>query len=321
MHGVAVCAAIGMLVGICAIAFADEAAVLKDVMYGKSDNEMQVLDAYLAKSDSPTPVLIEFHGGGWWAGDKTNSPGYSAIHDKALGEGISVVRANYRLTPKAWYPAQVRDAARVVQFVKSKGKEWNIDRERVALIGGSAGAHLSAWVALHDDLADPGSADPVERISSRVRCFFDCWGPMDLTRMEMPPGDGTRGGRLPRNPMFAMFHVTREEYELPWVEELVGEASPISYVSRDDPPVFMIYNGPAGLTGLDDPKATGGYGGHAYMHGLLLEKKMKEAGCEVERHIAPDIKERRDYYDDLMIKFMKRQFGMEAGAEREKKAE
>ena len=64
----------------------------------------------------------------------------------------------------------MHDAARALQTIRSKAKEWNLDPKRVGATGGSAGACTSLWLALHDDLADPKSSDPVARESSRLTC-------------------------------------------------------------------------------------------------------------------------------------------------------
>ncbi|MCG8600056.1 MAG: alpha/beta hydrolase, partial [Verrucomicrobiales bacterium] len=111
-----------------------------DIAYG-TDDKAQALDVYLAKSEEPTPVVIFFHGGGWRAGSKQAVPPYLR---KAVDEGwASVVSVEYRFTDVATHPAQVNDCARAIQFVRSKAEEWNIDPERLAVTGGSAGAHLA----------------------------------------------------------------------------------------------------------------------------------------------------------------------------------
>ena len=85
-------------------------------------------------------------------------------------DGISVVSVEYRFTDEATAdgvvpPVQgpLGDAARAIQFIRSKAKEWNLDKTRIGATGGSAGAASSLWLAFHDDLADPRSDDPVAR--------------------------------------------------------------------------------------------------------------------------------------------------------------
>ncbi len=149
--------------------FAEELKPLKDVAYGK--HPRQVLDFYPANSDRPTPVVFYIHGGGWRAGDKKTNP------KPFLDQGISVVAINYRyvqngVKDKVEPPvkAPLHDAARALQFVRSKAKEWNLDKKRIGATGGSAGTCSSLWLAFHDDLADPNSDDPIARESTRLDC-------------------------------------------------------------------------------------------------------------------------------------------------------
>src|SRR3954454_8215418 len=139
------------------------------------DSPRQRFDFWKAKSDKPTPVVLLIHGGGWMNGDKT---GYgSSMIDPFLKEGISVAAINYRFILQAMeqnveppVKACLHDAARALQTIRSKAQEWNVDSRRVGSTGGSAGACTSLWLALHDDIADPKSSDPVARESSRLAC-------------------------------------------------------------------------------------------------------------------------------------------------------
>ena len=112
---------------VCSLVAADEPVVLPptsaEVSYGA--HEMNVLDFWKAEGEGPRPLLIYIHGGGWVGGDKSKSgPGIKAFLDK----GISVAAVNYRLSGEAPLPAPVHDAARAVQFLRSKAAEWNIDK-------------------------------------------------------------------------------------------------------------------------------------------------------------------------------------------------
>ena len=141
---------------------------LADVPYGT--HPKQVLDFYKAESATPTPLVFYIHGGGWTNGSKAafNATEY-------LKAGISVVSIEYRFIPEATADKVVPpvkgplgDAARALQFVRSKAKEWNIDKTRIGATGGSAGACSSLWLAFHDDMADPKSSDPIARESTRL---------------------------------------------------------------------------------------------------------------------------------------------------------
>ena len=116
---------------------AEEPLRLTDVAYGS--HPRQVLDFYQAKSDQPTPVVFYIHGGGWRGGDKKTNP--KAFLDK----GISVVAINYRYVRNAVedkveppVKAPLGDAARALQFVRSKAAEWNLDKTRIGATGASS---------------------------------------------------------------------------------------------------------------------------------------------------------------------------------------
>ena len=147
-------------------------ATLENVKYGT--HERQVLDFYKAKSDKPTPVVFYIHGGGWQNGSKAMS---AATVKKYLDAGISVAAINYRYVKNGVelkidppVKAPLEDAARALQFVRSKAVEWNIDKKRIGATGGSAGACSSLWLAFHADMADPKSDDPIARESTRLYC-------------------------------------------------------------------------------------------------------------------------------------------------------
>src|SRR5262245_30935357 len=105
---------------------------MANVPYGT--HTRQVLDFYKAESSKPTPLLFFIHGGGWVAGDKS---GVGGSVSKMLAAGISVVSINYRYSWQAQIAgvkppveAPLHDAARALQFVRSKATEWNIDKQR-----------------------------------------------------------------------------------------------------------------------------------------------------------------------------------------------
>jgi len=270
----------------------DTLAIHRDIVYGKTHPTLQKLDAYLVKSDRPTPVLIEFHGGGWRRGSKDQFLYAGDLIGMILAAGISIVAVDYRLAPDHAMPAQTDDAVRAVQFVRSKAKEWNLDPARIAAMGGSSGAHLSAWVALHDDLAKPGSADGVERQSSRLAAFVDISGPMDLLRAR--PTELAKAGL--RGADFAeaftgAFAVTASAYETdPVVRARVRSASPLYFVSADDPPAFIMHGAAESMSpGRHPPIPDVINDPHSAWHGVLLADALQKAGVAVTTRIGPEV--------------------------------
>ena len=141
---------------------------LENVGYGP--HQRNVLDLWKAKSDRPTPLVVYFHPGGFGHGDKRGAvTGLSPVLlHLCLAKGISVAAANYRYSWQAPYPAQLEDSARVVQFLRYRAQDWNLNPKAVAATGSSAGAIISMWLAFRDDMADPKSDDPVKRQSTRL---------------------------------------------------------------------------------------------------------------------------------------------------------
>lgn len=258
-----------------------------DYAYGQ-DSERQKFDFWQAKSDKPTGLVLLIHGGGWMGGDKTGY-GTSAIQP-FLDAGISVAAINYRFIPQAMeqkveppVKACLHDAARALQTLRSKAKEWNLDPKRVGATGGSAGACTSLWLALHGDLADPQSSDPIARQSSRLSCAAVNGAQTSLDPKELREwipnaiygghafGFAERGRTRPQE--FELLIANREKV-LPWIKEY----SPIELVSADDPAIYLDY--PNQKTppkiGQEEKDPT-----HSAMYGVQLAQRLTSAGIEV----------------------------------------
>jgi len=251
---------------------------LMNVQYGP--HERNVLDVWKAKAKTPTPVLVFFHGGGFRQGDKSKIQPQLML--ACLDQGISVVSANYRLSDVAHYPAQMHDGARAVQFVRHKAKDFNIDPERIAVCGGSAGAGLSLWIAFHDDLADPESDDPVCQQSSRVSCVASIAGQSSYDPFFI---NENMGFDIMAHPALFPFYGLNEgdEIDTPSTREMFRDASAINHATADDPPSFLFYAGAKTPPTTDDI----GHAVHHIMFGEILKQKMDPLGVEcIVRHIS-----------------------------------
>lgn len=257
---------------------------LADVSYGSDPK--QVLDFYKVESSKPTPLLFFIHGGGWVAGDKK---GVSGLRE-CLAAGISVVSVEYRFIQQAMLAGQkppvdwpLHDAARALQFVRSKAAEWNIDKERIGASGGSAGACSSLWLDFHPDMADPKSSDPIARESTRLWCAAVIGAQTSLDPKELKEWtpNSRYGGHAfgfmdpndtkSRDTRFAEFLAHRDKV-LPWIKEY----SPIEHLSADDPPVYMTYSAaPAIGQEQKDPTHTANYG-------VKLKERCDKLGVKCE---------------------------------------
>lgn len=242
-----------------------------EVSYGP--HERNVLDFWRATGDGPRPLLVHIHGGGWIGGNKTLDPAkYQAFLDK----GISLASINYRLTATDPLPAPVHDAARAIQFIRTKAAEWNIDTQHIALTGGSAGACSSMWLLLHDDLANPKSDDSVLRQSTRVCAAAVQSGQTSIDPKVIEPW---LGPNVLKHNMInkAVGEATIEEalknYDKH--QSLYKEFSPFNHVDAKDPPLFMTYGGDMEL-----PSKNAGHGIHHPVYGVKLKEKSDGIGHE-----------------------------------------
>jgi acetyl esterase len=248
---------------------------LADVKYGP--HERNVLDLWKAKADGPTPLVVFIHGGGFHAGSKEALA--PSLLDGLLAKGVSVMAINYRLSPEVAFPAHYRDSARAIQFARTKAKEWNLDPKRVGATGGSAGAGTSLWLGFHDDLADPKSDDPVLRESTRLTCMAVMGAQSSYDPRVIKEWVGEPAAKHPA--LQGFYGLKADELDSPKAHKLYEDASPITHLTKDDPPVYAFYNEPRQIP----EGAKDGTGIHHVNFGLKLKEKMDKLGIEcVVRH-------------------------------------
>jgi acetyl esterase len=270
-----------------------------DVKYGPADRN--VLDFYQADSDQPTPLVVYIHGGGFVGGDKRGNLG---MLPDLLDAGISFASIHYRFVDgkKVIFPAPQHDGARAVQFLRSKAQEWNLDPRRVACMGGSAGAGISMWIGFHDDLADPDNPDPVLRHSTRIQAIGTFGGQSTYDPIQIKELIGGRAWEHPS--IFKVYGIQTAEEALhptPERQKLYDEASAITHLTKDDPPLFMVYkeaDGPLPKT------ARPGQGIHHPNFGRQLKKKMDSLGIE-NVFVNQPVAARRNVTQEMLAFFQK----------------
>ncbi len=238
------------------------------------------------RGTEPLPVVLYIHGGGWGALDKE---GVNRDVPKWTDLGFAVVSFNYRFVSNAReYPAMhppvaapLYDAARALQYLRYKSKELGLDTDRIAVTGGSAGGATTCWLAMHDDMADPDSDDPVSRQSTRVACAFPVQAQTSLDPKQMRRW-------IPQITYGAHAFFTRDDYGrkedsfeyflehrdtiIPWIEEF----SAYEWASADDPPMLLVYGGQKDVI----PAADKGNATHHPKFGEHLHKRLQDLGVE-----------------------------------------
>jgi arylsulfatase len=258
-----------------------------DVSYGSHPKQvMHFWKTPQAAADKPAPLLFFIHGGGWQGGDRMS--GLTGMLPKLLAAGVSVVSTEYRFIKEAMdagieppVEAPLSDAARALQTVRSRAAEWQIDKARIAASGGSAGACSSLWLAFHDDMADPTSADPVARESTRLlaAAVTGAQTTLDPLQMKEWTPNSRYGGHAfgfmrsadKRDSQFAEFLAARDRL-LP----VINQYSPYALVSADDPPIYLHYGAPPAL-GQEQKDPT-----HSANFGVKLKERLDQAGVPCE---------------------------------------
>jgi acetyl esterase/lipase len=199
----------------------------EDVVFAHVDGVPLRFDHYRArKVDGPAPAVVVVHGGAWMHGDPSQAAG-NALH--FARRGIATVSISYRLAPAHRFPAPVHDVRHGLRWVRAHAAELGIDPARIALLGLSAGAHLTLAAHLARGIPELAPDVPPELLDvpEDVRAVMVHYGPYDLARARPFP-DGT-------DPIAELLGPRRSDPA--WVRV----ASPVHHAARATAPVLLIH--------------------------------------------------------------------------------
>ncbi|MGB2868350.1 MAG: alpha/beta hydrolase [Bacteroidota bacterium] len=236
---------------------------LQDEHYGPESKN--TFDLWKARAEAPAPLVVLIHGGGFSSGSKKDVS--RKLIGALLGKGMSVMTIDYRLTPEAVFPQHYQDCVRAIQYARFHAQELNIDSTRIGAGGSSAGACTAMWIGFHDDMADPASADPVLRMSTRLSCVAEFSG---QTTLEPDLVKEWIGDFALKHSFFkgAFFGLKEEDLKGSHTHDLFRQASPMAYLTPDDPPVWAYYSG------SKDPPVNLSEAVHHYSFGVHLKERM-----------------------------------------------
>jgi pectinesterase len=182
-----------------------------------------------ATRTTPAPAVILLHGGGWKSGDRSQT---IPMARRLAGDGFVAVAVEYRLSPEALYPAAVHDAKAAVRWLRSRGKEFGIDTEKIAALGCSAGGQLAAFLGTtnNNPLFEGTTGTP--EYSSAVQAVIDIDGVLDFGTPDEIGKDSVAAKTKAASLWFGATF-----FEKP---EIWREASPITHVGSETPPIAFI---------------------------------------------------------------------------------
>lgn len=208
-------------------------------------SETQKLDIYLPKEGTgPFPVIIVIHGGGFFEGSK-NGIGVGPML-QGVSRGYAVVTVDYRLSSEATFPAAINDVKAAIRFIKVNSAQYNLNPNKIALWGDSAGGNLASLAGTTGGTnscydISLGNAD----VSDNVTVVVDWFGPINFSTMD----EQNRKSKISEKVPGVLIHNTSNSFgsqyfgqNISEVPDLCKQADPTTYINADCPP-FLIQHG------------------------------------------------------------------------------
>ena len=215
--------------------FPTDTRFVANVAYAGDTLKKHLLDIYLpAKTGTNPPLVVWVHGGGWMVNDKYADMGYMKNTVRSILEkGYAFASIDYRHSTTAPFPALIQDCNQALEFLYQNAAKYGYDRNRIALMGFSAGGHLASLMALSNNNSVPDFYVNQKKPSFRIKTVVDFYGPSDLLAMmrrDAPLSDTAVAS--PEKYLLGASPLLRPD--------LAKIASPVTYVDKNDPPFLII---------------------------------------------------------------------------------
>lgn len=201
-----------------------------DIPYARlPEGKELLLDLYLPTNREKPRLIVFIHGGGWKTGSRKNSPTGFLVKN-----GYAVASIEYRLSTEATFPAQIFDCKGAVRWLRANAAQYGYDASRIGVMGESAGGYLTVLLGVTADVKElEGEVGGNLDQSSRVQAMADFFGPQDfiLRSTDQPAITDRKGGLV-----YDLIGGAVKENP-----ELARKASPVSYVTDDDPPLIIVH--------------------------------------------------------------------------------
>lgn len=217
----------------------------EDVIYGRKFGTALTMDVFTPKEKPNRAAVIVVVSGGWFSAHEAINQGFVTPF---TNKGYTVFAVVHGSQPRFTIPEAISDLHRSIRFIRSKADEFQIDPNRLGIVGASAGGHLSLMMGTNGQPENKNAKDPIDRQSSRVQavaCFFP---PTDFLNWGEPGvvalGTGPLGW-LPAPFDFVENDAKTKRFERitddAKLKKIGGEISPITHVTADDPPMLIVH--------------------------------------------------------------------------------
>ncbi|HEY8930943.1 MAG TPA: alpha/beta hydrolase [Mucilaginibacter sp.] len=211
--------------------FPQGTTLIGNVPYAKDTLKKHLLDIYIppAKKDK-YPVIVWIHGGAWMMNDKYADMGYMTQTLKAFADsGYAVVSIDYRWSTTAPFPAQLQDCNQAIEFLYENAAKYKLNKDKLALMGFSAGGHLANMVALTNNSNIKAFYANGKKPKFKIKLCLDFYGPSDFNALN---------DNDPKSPVSILLGATPVARP-----DLARTASPATYVDKNDPPFLIVQGG------------------------------------------------------------------------------
>ncbi|MES2519887.1 MAG: alpha/beta hydrolase [Bacteroidota bacterium] len=202
-----------------------------NIPYNNDTLKKHLLDIYLpANTTGNIPFVVFIHGGGWLVNDKYADIGYMGNTVSALiNNNIAVASIDYRFASQAQFPALIQDCNQALLFLCNNAEKYHLDKNRIAIMGFSAGGHLASLQGLanNDKISSFFAGNKIQVFN--IKAVVDYYGPSELTSL-----GSSEDPKAPEGILLGASPIARPD--------LAKIASPVTYVDKNDPP-FLIFHG------------------------------------------------------------------------------
>ncbi len=207
---------------------------LRNLDYAGQGNPRQKLDLYLPEkpTEKPLPLIVYIHGGGWEGGDKSDTGLLFELIKSGAYVGASI---GYRLTDQGAWPTQIHDVKAALRWLKAHAKDHGIDADKIGLTGISAGGHLVSLLGTSGDVRELDGSVGTAGDLPKIACVANFCGPANFLTFNKP-GTSIIVGDKPGSALFKLFGGPMSQRPVE-----AKAASPVTYVSSDDPPFLHIH--------------------------------------------------------------------------------
>ncbi|TCC90197.1 alpha/beta hydrolase [Pedobacter frigiditerrae] len=202
----------------------------RNLTYVNLGKRSLLIDAFIPKVKNKTAAILIIHGGGWRSGDRSQ---HIPLAQHLAAKGVASFTVEYRLSTEALYPASVFDVKSAVRWLKANAKKFNVDTNKIALLGFSSGGHLASLVGVTENVEKLEGDIGNIKYSSKVNAVIDIDGTLSFVH---PASSEAQNINTNKNGASAMWlgYAGNERLDV-W-----KEASPFTYANENKVPFLFL---------------------------------------------------------------------------------